>query len=406
MKKILVVNSFPSNRYLSDVLKQNNIYSVGLYTVDFALLDDYIKPDADLFSELVYLPNADVEHIINLLAHHSFEYVINGDDSFLNLSERLAQHYSPHYACNPQTSAWRSNKIEMHNQLAKAGIGHINQRLVNATNYAQISTEYSLPVFVKPLNGAGSNGAQIINSTSELVEYFQKNHANKTLNGEAIEEFILAELISGEEYLIDSFSINGHHHIASIQKYDKEIVGGFPKYLSWEVERDQLKLVRISDYVREVLNVTGFKNGFSHIECFYTPEEDVRLIEINPRISGAKGFSHRIANASGQASQIDIMLEQIFAVRVPMSSCEQEARMLVLYNGGANVMPYLQQMNLAAYGVTAVEQLIPPGKCSKATIKSLTDAAAFAIVVADTAAELVARADLIQELDGNAWSIQ
>ena len=236
----------------------------------------------------------------------------------------------------------------------------------------------------------------------EMENYLETASGINQLGNE-VENFVLSELITGDEYMIDCFSSNGSHYIATIQKYQKENVNGFPKYLSCEVEYNQNKLEKITKYVNDVLNATEFKNGFSHLECFYTKDGEVILIEINPRISGMQGLCHIIANNSGQLSQIDIMLSEIFAINVSNVKQSSFAKMLWLYNGGHNVMPNLNEYNLSAYGVCYLSQLIKPGAMSNAVICSAADAAAVVIVSARSETELLQCIDFIRNLDESSW---
>lgn len=404
MKRVLVVNLFASNQYLSDILERNDIYSVGLYTVDFSNLYEYLKPADHLFTKQLFLPNAKIEHVFDHLQGESFDYVITGSEGYVNLSEQLAQYFTPMYANDPESSSWRDDKLKMHERLKRCGLSYIRQQIVNKDNYlSAIDDEFIFPLFIKPRNGIGSFGAQRILSLPELKSYFGKDKFGTNIIGSTVTEFILSEFVTGEEYLIDTFSVNGEHHIATIQKYNKQLINGFPKYISWEVEHDIDKLEKISHYVKNILNATNFKNGFAHIECFYTECNDVVLIEINPRISGAKGCMHLTANASGNLSQIDIMLSKIFDVHTPIIMNDKYVRVVLLYNGGYNLMPDLNKKGLLYSGVVYVAQNIQPGCFSHEIVTSLADAAGFVIVEAGTLEQLEERVSLIQDLDNLAW---
>lgn len=406
MKKVLIVNPLISNQHLSDCLNNNSIYSIALYTIDFIKLDEYFKPNPDLFDMQLHLPDATIEDIIKNLSNIRIDYVINGGDgvSCTNLTDLLSQHFTPQYANNPKSSAIRADKIIMHEQLKKHNLSHINQLTISKNNYLNSIEQLKYPVFIKPRNGEGSIGAMSIDSRNGLIDYFENKEF--TLNtGYDILEYIVAEKLDGEEYLIDTFSVNGEHHISTIQKYEKQIISGFPKYISFKVETNQVKIRKISKYVTDVLNATEFKNGFAHIECFYTKSAEVILVEINPRISGARGSCHKVANYSGQQSQIDIMVSLIFGNLKNIISYDKFAIAIFLYNGGRNIMLDLNKLPLDKYGVVSVVQFIPDGQFSNEFISKVNDAAALMILIADTETELEVRTSLIQKMDDKSWGV-
>lgn len=402
MENVLVINQFSSSKYLSDILTNNNIQSTALYTVDFSKTSDYLRPQNKLFPEQIILPDANIDNILSSLNGINFDYIICGSEGFVHTTDLLASVLTPQYANNPLTSSWRDDKLAMHQRLSDLGLSHIKQFKVTKANYLSGAKEYQFPMFIKPLNGAGSIGALAIHSLPELDVYLE-TASNINSLGHHVENFVLSELVNGDEYMIDCFSNNGSHHIATIQKYQKENLNGFPKYLSCEVESDQNKLEKITKYVCDVLNATEFNNGFSHIECFYTKDAEVKLIEINPRISGMQGFCHILANNSGQLSQIDIMLSEIFSINTSDVKHSSFAKMLFLYNGGHNIMPNLDAYDLSEYGVCSLIQLIKPGAMSNAIISSASDAAAVVIVSAISEDQLLQRIDLIRKLDDNNW---
>lgn len=402
-KAVLVVNSFASNQYLSDKLKEAGIYSIGLYTFDLSKLSDYFKPHKELFSEHLYLANASVDAIIEALSGYTIEYVINGCDEewSTNLTDSLAQILIPQYANDPATTDYRSDKIQMHQQLFQHNLAHIEQIIVTKDNYHGFLDAFIYPAFIKPLNGDGSVGAMSITSAKDLEKYFKEN--NLILNtGSIISEYILAEKIVGEEYLIDTFSIDGEHYIATIQKYEKEVINGFPKCVNCIVESDNEKCEKISNYVKNVLTATGFKNGFAHVECFYTSDNKVVLVEINPRISGAKGLCHDLANYCGQQNQIEIFLDKIFMIPLPKHLINP-AKVVFLYNGGENLMPDLTAIDLVKYGVVEVRQFVSAGTYSNANVEKVRDAAAVVIVVSENEQELNHNIAKIKKMDDLAW---
>lgn len=405
MKKVLLINPFVSSCYLYDILKKYAIYSIAVYTTSLDVLSDYYKPSSNLFDEQIYLPNASINEIIEALSHLEFQYIINGNDGYqsVNITDSLTQHFLPHLSNDPASSSLRSDKIDMHKCLSIKNISHIKQIVINKENYFKYKNDIVYPAFIKPRNGVCSLGAQVVNSFSELEHYFTNTTQSIVSDfGEDISSYIIAEKVEGDEYLIDTFSINGEHHISTIQKYNKRNIGGFDRAISAEVECDLERIKLISDYVKQVLDATEFRNGFAHIECFYNHNNTV-LIEINPRVSGAKGMVHMVAKHFGQQTQLEIMFNKVFNLVIDNTNSKKFARSLVLYNGGANIMPDLNSLSLEKYGIEFVNQLIPTGQMSNFNITKLGDAAAFVIVSATSRNELEQRINDIIKIDNHGW---
>lgn len=404
MGKILIINSLASNQYLSEILKQNGIHSVCLYTIDFDKLNDYFKPKSNLFDEQIYLPNADIVEIISNLKDMQFDYVLNGWDGIVNthLTDILAQYFTPQYANDPLSSALRSDKVEMHKQLEKCNLSYIKQLILNKNNYSDFIDQITYPAFIKPRDGDGSNGAMSINTPRQLIEYFEDSTFISNV-GNDILEYIIADKVEGEEYLIDTFSINGKHYISVIHKYKKVIINNHPVCVSCAIETDPVKCEKISQYIINTLNATKFNNGVAHIECFYTENDDVVLVEINPRISGAKGSCLILTNYSGRLNQIDIMLNKVFCISTNSVVYDNFATQLILYNGGRNIVPDFRTLNLEKYGVVLIEQIIPAGNFSNESISKLADAAAIAVITAGSVEILERNIELIQEMDNSGW---
>lgn len=400
--KILLVNPFASANYLSESLKKAKIESIALYTVDFNDIENYFCPSPLLFDKQIFLPNIDASQIINKLSLEQFNYVINGAENSVHLTDVLTTYFCPQYTNDPSTSHWRSNKIAMHERISELGIKSINQYEVNVNNYRSYSQNMQFPLFIKPLYGAGSHGAMKLNSADELDLYFL-NSENMTListdvGEEKRHQFVLSECINGIEYLVDSFSKNGTHDISSILKYDKEVFNGGPIYNSLKLENNLLIRSKITRYVSNVLTALGVQNGFAHTEVFLSNNEVV-LIEVNMRVSGAKGVPQRMINISGGKNQIDSFLLDI--CNIPLHNLSNnQVEVLFLYAMNDTTAPDLKAQLLNNKSIIHIEQLVEPSTViEKKKNYSVLDIMAFVILVGDSTDELKRQCKYILEKD-------
>jgi biotin carboxylase len=83
----------------------------------------------------------------------------------------------------------------------------------------------TFPVVLKPFEGYGSIGVQIINNKNEFEKIlkgyatFQKTHSSMS------NEFLAQEYIDGEEGYLDFYSFNGKHLLSDAWMYKKHQVG-------------------------------------------------------------------------------------------------------------------------------------------------------------------------------------
>lgn len=125
--KVLIINPFSSINYLSESFKHLSIHTTALYTYDLSCLDNYMQPDQSAFDQQIYVDSFDINTILATLNGEKFDYVLNGSDSSVELTDKLAHAIAPLYANDLHTSANRSDKFFMHNALRQNGLKHIKQ---------------------------------------------------------------------------------------------------------------------------------------------------------------------------------------------------------------------------------------------------------------------------------------
>ena len=139
----------------------------------------------------------------------------------------------------------------------------------------------SFPCIVKPAIGSSKKGvsfAQDINDFCEAISYAAVGFDGPIL----IEQFI-----PGKEFSVETLSYNGKHFI--IQLTDK-IHTGPPHFV--EIEHHQPSSLSLSQkgkiemVVPKILDCLGFENGAAHIEMKIDDQDNLYLIEVNPRGGG------------------------------------------------------------------------------------------------------------------------
>lgn len=312
MNHILLINPSSSAGFLSDTLRSNNVKTVAVMTFDFQS-HNYLKLDEHYFDRQLYLPNATCSEIIDILKDEEFDFVVNGTDASAPLTDAVASYFTPKYANNPESAELRCNKYLINKALAQHGISYIQQILYDPKSNELTSMDPPIPCFVKPLASGASIGAKRILSKVEFTNYFTKSNSTKNpFDPFDVEKYIIAELAIGDEYFIDTFSLQGKTYVSSIQRYQRKFINNTPVALYSEICSDHNLCGIITDYAVKCLEILGVKNGFTHTDLIMLADGTIKLIEMNSRIAGVKGASNMLAVLSGRPSQIDLMLGLLY----------------------------------------------------------------------------------------------
>ncbi|MBP7846954.1 MAG: ATP-grasp domain-containing protein [Burkholderiales bacterium] len=305
MKIVILINPFVSPEYLSNKLKANNIYSIALYSTNYENIDDYSKPRSDFFDKQIFMSEQQsLDDICNTLKTFNPDYIINGAEESTELTDRISHKILPYFSNRMESSNLRFDKYLMQESLRKSGLPHISQikTTPNQINFKELST-WSYPLFIKPNQGYGSINAFKINNINELTTQVGQL--------QPAEEYLIQEFIYGIEYIVDTFSINKMHYLSNVMIYSKKIYNKNPLYRYADVVTNIKLVQQIEKFIFNVLDCLDFQNGMAHSEIIITETGEIKLIELNNRISGAKGFLIKAVQAMGLSSHDEIMINHI-----------------------------------------------------------------------------------------------
>ena len=408
MLQVLLVNPFASSRYLFERFRSFEVKTIALYTIDFAIIPAYLMPKDDLFDEQIRFKSENWEEIVAKLGDKKFDYVVNGFEMSVELSDRLAEHYTPQYANNPETAKLRSDKYEMHKALERKGVSHIRQFLYDINDDLPKIEDYGInyPCFVKPLAAAVSLGASKIYSEFELVNYFKgaDQYKNFWQNESNQDKFLIAEYVVGQELFVDTFSVNGQHHIATIQKYCKEDFNGHPVcYYNEPVDDPNIRRLA-EEYIKQILDATELRNGFAHTELFLLPNNELKLIEINPRVSGASGMVNKMTMLNNGRGQVSLLMNNVFGHDLSTGDGKY-SRCVIISNLSGKPLYNLKE-NLKKYStVFEVLQLVADGHVLDSLENiTLADASALVLLRSDSLDQVVKDTEGILAQDKLGWN--
>lgn len=144
--------------------------------------------------------------------------------------------------------------------------------------FKNISEVRNLPVFVKPDNSYGSQGAEKIDNSRYLEEFFNED-----------KNFLVCEYLEGDEYSIDCFSnINGELIFCEGRTRQRIRMG-----TSMHCEKAPSEL---DDYFLNVAKIIAKKIkiiGPWFFQMKKDSNEELKLLEVEPRIAGTMAY-HRV----------------------------------------------------------------------------------------------------------------
>lgn len=143
------------------------------------------------------------------------------------------------------------------------------------------------PVVAKPVAGAGTQATFRITNDEEMHQAFSSlGHASA--DGVIIEEFI-----QGEEFSLDTISLNGKILGQTInQYYPTPLEAMTNPWIQWRVllrkEHNHKSFDDIRKAGKKALDILGMKTGLSHMEWFRRPDGSIAISEVAARPPGAQ----------------------------------------------------------------------------------------------------------------------
>ena len=156
------------------------------------------------------------------------------------------------------------------------GLGKVNYKIGKSQ---EILSTFPIPYVLKPIKGAAKKGVNYIDTLSI-------NHISipKDLK-DAV--FMAEQYIEGQEYSVETISYKNQHQIVQVTE---KIGTGAPHFVELEhhqpAQLTAVVLNKLNDLIPQILSSIGYINGAAHIEIKIDPQDNIYLIEVNPRGGG------------------------------------------------------------------------------------------------------------------------
>lgn len=240
----------------------------------------------------------------------SLAAVIVGSESGVTLADALSEVLG--LRTNSTAFGIRRNKSVQQQLVAKTGLRAVRE--VCSTEWtdvaAFIATE-DLPVILKPVESAGSEGVKLCHTVEAVHDHFDLLLTSQRLCGAQGAAVLCQEFLRGSEYVVDHVSRDGVHRTVMVYRYDKRPANGsqFVYFGMLPVPCDSDIARSLIHYCRSVLDAIGIRNGPTHGEFVMTSTGPC-LVEINCRAHGGCGNFLPLAKAlTGGYTHVDVSLD-------------------------------------------------------------------------------------------------
>jgi hypothetical protein len=230
-----------------------------------------------------------VEDTMREVAVHNPVAVLAGGELGVELADALSEGLG--LASNgTMLSAARRDKFVMVETVGAAGLRAARQlRVGSVQELADWHRRVGGRLVVKPERSAGSDGVQFCESTFEAIGAYRKLLGRPNIFSEPHGSVVVQEYLVGAEYIVDTVSRAGRHHVCDIWRTVRADVNGVFDALAgfYIVPREGAVQDELVSYAFQVLDAVGIVHGPAHIEIKMTPEGPC-LVEIGARIGGAE----------------------------------------------------------------------------------------------------------------------
>jgi hypothetical protein len=327
---IVIVDGYSSGRYLAPAFKSAgfqviHVHSSGkppfesfaqtfipaTYDFDFKRDPETDRTEATLLGQL--------SRFTQIVA------VIPGADSGVLFAHRLSHSLKerfPELPINPLAAVLK-NKFRMGERIKEDGLNGPLQlktsRVDAAIQWVQAQKLFDKggKVVVKPLKSGGTDGIFVCDQFYLIRHAFDQILNKPDELGQINKELLIQEYLQGTEYVVNTTSRDGHHHVTDMWVYRKRLSPDGKRAL---YDSDQLIpyegeiQTQLIAYTTQVLNALSVSQGNAHTEIKMVPERGPVLIEMNHRMVGS-GLPALVHLALGQ-SQVDTTL---LAVKAPQA---------------------------------------------------------------------------------------
>lgn len=253
------------------------------------------------------------QRVLDLHARHRIDAVLCLIDIRLIEAARLAHRLGVRHL-NPASAELLRDKVLVRRRLAERGIAQPDFELAESNAELKAAVQrLGLPVLIKPADGYGSQNVVVLREPQDLdpmlspLEHMLPSRADYGLGVLANDRLLVERYMTGRFVGVDTLSVDGRHRVIGMHRKLMFEPPSFAMRGSSFTPHSPLSPVptEVHDHVQALLDAVGFDWGATHIELMLT-DQGPRLIEINPRLVGAR-ISRLVSLALGRSLHADLI---------------------------------------------------------------------------------------------------
>jgi hypothetical protein len=290
-RSIVVVDPYSAGKGIAPAFGERGVESIAVLTTP--------EPPAGLAKS--WLPDnyrevhvlTDLDELAAKLAGHDPIAVVPGTETGVESAEALSELIVPGRSNVLTLSSARRDKWQMAVALRTAGVPHLRQISSDSADevagWLRREGLENSSIVLKPQESGGTDDVFVSMPGDDWREKFHRILGCVNKLNLRNDKVLVQELAVGTEYEVDTYSVDGRHGLAAVWRYAKERRGDrLGIYLSNTFVSPEDPVVDVLfDYVCQVLDATGVRNGPAHVEVMIT-DEGPKLIEIGARLAGAE----------------------------------------------------------------------------------------------------------------------
>jgi hypothetical protein len=308
--RIVVVDPYSAGRGIAPAFAARGVASVAVLTSEQPPPGLAKSWSPDNFVE-VHVVTGALDELAAKLAPLDPLCVVPGTETGVETAEALSELVHPGRSNVLALSSARRDKWQMAVALREAGVPHLRQiSSADADEVERWLVETGLvhsAIVLKPQCSGGTDDVFVASAGDDWRALFHRILGSVNKLDIRNDQVLVQELAVGTEYEVDTYSVDGRHGLAAVWRYAKERRGDrLGIYLSNTlVPPTDPHVPLVFQYVREVLDAVGVRNGPAHVEVMVT-WNGPRLIEIGARLAGAE--QQELTALGAGESQIDRMV--------------------------------------------------------------------------------------------------
>ncbi|WP_221622834.1 ATP-grasp domain-containing protein, partial [Corynebacterium bovis] len=311
---VLLVDPFSSGSHYHGLLRDRGLTYHCVRTrraLDSGLADGATVPHLAVDDATV----DDLGALVQFSREHGVGTVVTGAESGVPVAEALKVELglaSPDFGEHGRRF-W--DKDLLYSTLRDAGVrvprrfGVLTAGDVAAGRDRDVLAGIDHPAVTKPDVGAGSVGVRIVDDAAGAADAVRSIVSAAGFFGGTVPAAIVQEYVRGREYVVDTVSHRGRHHVIAVCTYDKHPSStGAMVYdrIRW-LDGDAPDTTRLTAYAGQVLTALDHREGSVHMEVILD-DRGPCLIDfgVRPHGAGHPVKTHALTGSSQLHAEVDI----------------------------------------------------------------------------------------------------